>query len=60
MDSFTEHSYLLAFVQLTLQVVNGWFSPVFDDFLWNSLILGQCIQGGRRDEHRGRVGGGKN
>ena len=27
-----EHSYRLAFVQLTWQVDNGWFSPVFDDF----------------------------
>ena len=41
-DSFTVHNnniiYLLAFVQLTWQVDNEWFSSA-----WNSLILGQCI-----------------
>ena len=39
-------SYLLAFVQLTWQVNNGWFLAVFMIFSRNSLILGQCILGG--------------
>ena len=44
-------SYLLAFAQLTWQVDNDWVLPVFDDFSWNSLILGQHIWGGRWEEH---------
>ena len=36
-------NYLLAFVQLTWQVDNDWFSPVFTIYSWNSLTLGQCI-----------------
>ena len=41
--SIMKLSYLLAFVQLTWEGNNDWFSPAFDDFLWNSLILGQRI-----------------
>ena len=59
MESFTELSYLLAFVQLTWQVDNGWFSPVFMIFSWNSLILGQYILGDGRKGRGGGVGGGK-
>ena len=33
-------SYLLAIVQLTLQVDNGWFSPVFYDFLMEFINIG--------------------
>ena len=33
-------SYLLAFVQLTKKVNNGWVLPVFDNFL-KFIILGQ-------------------
>ena len=48
MDSITGHnntqlSTVLAFVQLTWQVDNGWFSPVLTILSWN-LLLGQCIQ----------------
>ena len=45
LDSFTEHnitvfSYLLAFLQLTWQVDNGWFLPVFDDFFMEFINVG--------------------
>ena len=60
-ETFTEHnnSYLLAIVQLTRQVDNGWFSLVFTIFSWNSLILGRCILGGGWEGRGCGVGGGK-
>ena len=39
-------SCLLAFVQLTWQADNGWFSPVFDDFVMEVINIGPaCIRG---------------
>ena len=35
------------------------FRQFFTIFLWNSLILGQCILGGGQEGHGGEVGGGK-
>ena len=35
------------------------FRQFYTIFLWNSLILGQCILGGGREERGGEVGGGK-
>ena len=41
---------ILAFVQLTWQVDNGWFLPVFDDFLTEFIYIGPAYK-------RGWVGG---
>ena len=41
-------SYLLAFVQLTWQVDNGWFSPVFDDFFKEFIIIRPVGERGER------------
>ena len=53
-------SYLLAFVQLTWQVDNGWFSPVFDDFLMEVINIGPAYSYKGMSGKCGGVGGGKN
>ena len=44
LDSFTDNnvilSYLRAFLQLTWQIDNGWFSPVFDNFFVEIINIG--------------------
>ena len=36
-------SYLLAFVRLTWQVDNGWFSPLFDIFFMEFINIGAAF-----------------
>ena len=40
-------SYLLALVQLTWQVNNGWFLPVFDNFFMEFINIGPAYIRGR-------------
>ena len=64
-DSFTEHnniiilSYLLAIVQLTWQVDNDWFLPVFDNFFMEFIVIGPAFISGWVGGARGGMGGGK-
>ena len=52
-------SYLLAIVQLTRQVGNGWFSPVFYDFLTEFINIGLVYIRGWGGGAQNGVGGGK-
>ena len=52
-------SYLLAIVQLTQQVDNGWFLPVFYDFLMEFINIGPVYIRGWVGGVRGGMDGGK-
>ena len=52
-------SYLLVFVQLTWQVDNGWFTPVFDDFFMEFINIGPAYIRGWVGGYGSWVGGGK-
>ena len=52
------HCYL-ASCQLTWQVVNGWFLPVFDDFFMEFINIRPAYTRGWVGEARDEVGGGK-
>ena len=52
-------SYLLAFVQLTWHVDDGWFLPVFDDFFMDFINIGPAWIRGVREECGDGVSGGK-
>ena len=58
-ETFTELSYLLAIVQLTRQVGNGWFSPVFLRFLIEFINIEPVYIRWCAGGARGGVGGGK-
>ena len=51
-------SYLLAFVQLTWQVNNGWFLPVFDGFFMEFINIGPVYIRGWMGGAWGGIGGG--
>ena len=52
-ETFTEHNNLLAIVQLTRQVDNGWFSPVFTIFLMEFISIGPVYIRGRAGDVQG-------
>ena len=68
MGSITHENFLttkyfqitvLAIVQLTRQVDNGWFSPVFYNFLMEFINIGPVYIRGGQEGRRGGVGCGK-
>ena len=53
-------NYLLAFVQLTWQVDNGWFFPAIDDFFMEFINIGPAYIKEWVGEAQGGMGGDKN